>query len=280
MSRYTAEAPPLAARAAAAALADARLRPDAITHLVTASCTGFAAPGFDIQLIQSLNLSPSVARTHLGFMGCHAALNALRIAAAFVQADPQARALVCAVELCSLHFAYSSDPQQIVANSLFADGAAAAVVGGSTAEPAPWQILASTSWVLPDTLDVMTWTVGDAGFRMTLSPRLPSLICEHLPRLLPPWLNSQGLSISDIRGWAVHPGGPRVLDAVAETLHLPPDALSSSCAVLAQHGNMSSPTVLFILRELQRAALPGPTLVLAFGPGLTIEAALLDHQHP
>jgi predicted naringenin-chalcone synthase len=280
MARYAAEAPLLAERAARAALTESGLAPANVTHLVTASCTGFSAPGLDASLIAALGLRPTTLRTHVGFMGCHGAINALRVAKAFSDADPAARVLVACVELCSLHFHYTAEPDRMVANALFADGAAAAVVSGSapaSSAPRP-RVSASSSCLIPDSADAMTWSIGDHGFEMTLSPRVPDLIARHLAPWLRAWLDSQGLALTDVGAWAIHPGGPRVISAVVDALGLPPTAAAPSRDVLAHHGNMSSPTVLFIVDHLRRAAAPNPlppTALLAFGPGLVAEAALL-----
>jgi predicted naringenin-chalcone synthase len=278
MRQYEAQAQPLALQAEAAALADSGLSPREITHLITVSCSGFSAPGVDIGLIQNLPLRPTVARTHVGFMGCHGALNGLRVAQAFA-AQPDARVLLCAVELCTLHLHYSQDADKIVANSLFADGAAAFVLHASRGEDRPvaatWQVLASGSMVIPDSTEAMSWRIGDHGFEMTLSPRVPELIHQYLPGWLEDWLGQSGLSLSDVQSWAVHPGGPRILSAVEESLALPPAALQTSREVLAEFGNMSSPTVLFIIDRLRRAEQRRPCVVLGFGPGLVVEAALL-----
>ena len=279
MERYAAAAPALAAEACNAALTDAGMAGSEITHLVTVSCTGFSAPGVDLELVSRLGLPAGVSRTHVGFMGCHALLNALRVASALAAADPAARVLVVAVELCSLHHQYSSEPQQIVANALFGDGAAAAVIGQSAAESAAgrWQLVAQNSLVLPETDGTMSWRIGDHGFRMTLSPQVPDLISEYLGDWLESWLQTQGLSTEDIGSWAVHPGGPRILTATAAAAGFEPALLDPSRDVLAAFGNMSSPTVAFILQRLLSAGAAGPCVVLAFGPGLTIEAALLNH---
>ena len=164
---------------------------DAITHLVTVSCTGFVAPGVDVALITRLGL-PQIERVHVGFMGCQGALNALRVARSLVRSTPSARVLVCAVELCALHFKYSAEPEAIVANSLFSDGAAAAVVGAAS-DAAAWRLTSNGAGLVPDSLDAMTWTVGNNGFTMTLSPRVPTLIEEQLRPWMEPWLAEHGL---------------------------------------------------------------------------------------
>ncbi len=136
-------------------------------------------------------------------------------------------------------------------------------------------VLHTRSFVIPDTLEAMTWRAGDHGFVMTLAPEVPALIEKHLQRFMTQWLAQCGLQIRDIAGWAVHPGGPRILDAVERSLFLNESALAHSREILRRCGNMSSPTVFFILRELLSASVPYPYVILGFGPGLTIEAALI-----
>lgn len=273
MERYAQEAGALASLAGSRALEAANVSAQAITHLVSVSCTGFVAPGAEFALIQQLGLRPTVGRLHVGFMGCHGALNALRAAEAFVASDAQAKVLLCAVELCSLHYQYGNDPQQLVANALFADGAAA-MVAARDAAPHRWRLAGCVSLLMPDSAAEMGWVIGDHGFQMSLSPRVPELLQQHLRPWLERWLSEQGLSLEQIGSWAVHPGGPRIVSAVGEALALSNEALAPSLQVLAEHGNMSSPTVLFVIDRLQRAAAPRPCVVLAFGPGLVAEAAL------
>jgi predicted naringenin-chalcone synthase len=291
MRMYAEEAGPLALRAASAAMAEAGFEPASITHLVTVSCTGFIAPGVDLALIQGLGLRPTVERTHVGFMGCHGALNGLRVANAFASANPAARVLVCAVELCSLHYYYGNEADKLIANAIFADGAAAVVGSGDPTPrhpspgpnpPAPfpkrdggdWSLAASGSCLIPDSAADMGWTVGDHGFEMTLSRRVPGLIAKHIRPWMESWLRDSGLPVSEVRSWAIHPGGPKILAAAGEGLGLGPEALATSQEVFAAHGNMSSPTVLFILDRLRRANAPRPCVALGFGPGLVAEAAL------
>jgi prepilin-type processing-associated H-X9-DG protein len=273
MQYYAAEAGPLALRAARQALEQSGLPREELTHLVTVSCTGFQAPGVDVELIQELGLPSTLQRTHVGFMGCHGALNGLRVARAFTAADPGARVLLCATELCSLHYYYGWGPQKVVANALFADGSAA-VVGAPAAAGDAWRLTASGSCVFPDSREAMTWTVGDHGFEMTLSQKVPGLIATHLRPWLQTWLREQGLELAQVATWAVHPGGPRILTAVEEALGLERTATEASRAVLAAYGNMSSPTVLFILDHLRERQAPRPCVALGFGPGLAVEAAL------
>ncbi|QEH36814.1 Alpha-pyrone synthesis polyketide synthase-like Pks18 [Aquisphaera giovannonii] len=282
MRRYEAEAGPLGLLAAKAALDAAGIPPGRVTHLITVSCSGFHAPGLDVTLIGHLPLRAEAARTHVGFMGCHGALNGLRVADAFLRADPDACVLLCALELCSLHHQYGWDAERIVSNSLFADGAAAVVAvpeaasAGVARASRRLRLVASGSTLIADSEDAMSWRIGDHGFQMTLSNRVPDLIGTHLRPWLESWLARHGLDLASVGSWAVHPGGPRILSAVAEALGLGHDALGVSQRVLAEHGNMSSPTILFILDRLARAGAPGPCVALAFGPGLAVEAAILD----
>ncbi len=280
MAAYEEHAPALALRAARSALERAATPSAAVTHLVTVSCTGFVAPGVEMALLDGLGLPPSVERTHVGFMGCHGALNGLRVARSFVEADAAAVPLVCAVELCSLHFAYGWDPEMLVANALFADGAAALV--GCSSERAPWGRPTSASWRvaasgtvrMSDSAEAMSWRVGDHGFRMTLSADVPERIEAELRPWLCAWLSERGLAPTDIATWAVHPGGPRILTSVESALGLAPEANETARAILAERGNMSSPTILFILERLRAAGAELPCVALAFGPGLAVEATL------
>ena len=276
MQTYRQNAGDLACRAAVQSLERSGIEAQAITHLVTVSCSGFDAPGVDIQLIEQLGLSPRVSRTQVGFMGCHGALNGLRVAKAYAQADPQARVLLVAVELCSLHYQYGWTNERIVSNSLFADGAAAIVVGETEGKAEElWSVGADLAEIIPHSQDAMTWRIGDNGFEMTLSAAVPELIRQHLKPRLTEWLAGHGLTLDDIAGWAIHPGGPRILQACQQALDLSDAALAPSYDVLRRCGNMSSPTVFFVLDALQQRGVEGATLALGFGPGLAIEASLL-----
>lgn len=272
MAIYARESPPLAVKAAQAAIHAAAIPCDGITHLVTVSCTGFHAPGTDTALIQTLKLSADIQRTHIGFMGCHGAINGLRVAAAIATADPSAAVLLVAMELCSLHYYYGADPGKVIANALFADGAAAVVITG---EGKGMRILATGSHFLPDSEREMTWVIGNHGFTMTLTKQIPKLIAAHLRSWLEPWLARHGYPLEAINGWAVHPGGPKILNAVQESLMLPDTSLADSRDILWRFGNMSSPTVLFILQQIWQRSESGVTVLLGFGPGIVTEAVLL-----
>lgn len=279
MQRYATAAPPLAIEACRQALTDAELSAVEITDLITVSCTGFFAPGLDVALIRALRLRASVHRLHIGFMGCHAAFNALATAADLVAARPEARVLVVCVELCTLHFSYGWQPQRLVANSLFADGAAAVVVGAGEGNgggsESRLQVLSSGSLLLPGSEEAMTWRIGDHGFEMTLLPEVPALIRQHVRPWLEEWLGQHGRRSSDIGLWAIHPGGPKVLSAVCQSLGVSVEAAGLSRQVLARHGNLSSATILVILERMRRSAPGGDCVALGFGPGLMAECLLL-----
>jgi predicted naringenin-chalcone synthase len=274
--RFFAEhASPLALQATQRAIEKADVDPRRITHLVIVSCTGFSAPGVDIDLIEALNLRPTTQRIQVGYMGCHGTINGLRCAYALTTADPEAIVLLCAVELCSLHYRFDWDPPRIVANALFGDGAAAIVgAGGPVENFQDWIVAATGSCVLPDSKEAMSWRIGDYGFEMTLSATVPDLIRRHLRGWLSAWLHEHGHSIESVGSWAIHPGGPRILHACTEALRLSQDQVAVSEEVLAEFGNMSSPTILFIVDRLRERRAPRPCVSLAFGPGLTAEAAL------
>jgi predicted naringenin-chalcone synthase len=272
MQAYESLAPPLAMEASQKALGEARIAPADVTHLVTVSCTGFMAPGVEMALIEGLALRPTVERSHVGFMGCHGAINGLKVARGCLAAEPEARVLMCAVELCTLHFFSGWDPEKIVANALFADGAGALVCQSS--DSAAWRLAAVGTLKIPDSGAAMTWKIGDFGFEMGLSRRVPELIARNLRGWVESWLDRQGLTLDQIGSWAVHPGGPKILDAVELSLSLPEGALAHSREVLAECGNMSSPTVLFIIDRMRRSGSRRPRVVLGFGPGMVVEAAL------
>lgn len=273
--RYASEALPLALRACREAIVDAAIEAETITHIVVITCTGFYAPGVDVELIEELGLNPETERVQVGFMGCHGAINGLRVARGLIAADPAAKVLMVSVELCSLHYQYGWEPNRVVSNAIFADGSAAAVLTDCEPGGALPTITATGSRLVPDTKDAMTWRIGNHGYEMTLSAEVPGLIEAKLRDFITPWLAKHQLTIEDISGWAVHPGGPRILRAVEQALDLPPSALERSRAVLAEHGNMSSATMLFILRRFMDSGVPRPWLMLGFGPGLEIEISLI-----
>jgi predicted naringenin-chalcone synthase len=269
--RYISAAPELTAAAARSALADGGVDPSAVTHVVTVSCTGLFAPGPDYRLVRDLGLNPTVERCHLGFIGCAAALPALRVASALAATRPDAVVLVVCTELCTLHLRPSNDPQQIVASSVFADGAAAAIVTAdrSVGNPGGLDLDRFGTALTEEGETDMVWTIGDNGFEMILSAEVPRIIGREIQGAVGRFLGDD----APPEVWAVHPGGRSVLDRVEAGLNLPPDALAASRAVLRDFGNMSSATILFILASLLRDddVLDGARIAgLAFGPGLTV----------
>jgi alpha-pyrone synthase len=240
---------------------------DGITHLVVVSCTGFAAPGLDLDLIDRLALNPRVERTGIGFMGCYAALNALRLARHVVRSEPDARVLIVSVELCTLHLQETSDLEQVLSFLIFADGAAAALVTG---ERRGLALDRSTTVLVREAADQITWRIGRTGFDMKLSGGVASTIAASLPPRLAEILS--GAPADAIEHWAIHPGGRSILDAVARALALEPNQLAPSRDVLRRYGNMSSATVLFVLKDMLASRVRGPGCAIAFGPGLAIES--------
>jgi predicted naringenin-chalcone synthase len=277
MALYEVESVELGLRAAARALADAAIEPAAVTHLVVTTCTGFFAPGPDVALTARLGLAPTVDRTIVGFMGCYAGFTALRAADRIVRADPDAVVLMISIELCSLHFQKDLQLSTLVAASLFGDGAAAAVFAREGRFSGGRGTLAGArSSVHPGSADQMRWRIGDHGFVMTLASEVPATLGAETEPFVRALLAESGTTRDAIRGWAVHPGGPKIIDAIQRALSLLDDDLASSRAVLRRFGNMSSATILFVLKEeLLRARGPGDLVLLGFGPGLTMEGALL-----
>lgn len=238
-----------------------------VTHLLITCCTGFSAPGLDIEVIERCNLPGSVERTIIGFMGCYAALNALKLARHIVRSEPAARVLILNIELCTLHLQETRDLAQLLCFLLFSDGCAASLV---TADPSGIAIDQFRSLLLPDTRQLMSWNVRNNGFDMVLSGYVPTAIHAALRNrphsILPP---SPGHSNEM---WAVHAGGRTILDAVERALDLHPTALAPSRDVLRRYGNMSSATVMFVLESLMRSSsLSGDGCAMSFGPGLIAE---------
>ena len=268
----------LVVEASQKALGEADVEPDEITHLVVCTCTGFFAPGPDVRLVKRLGIRPTVKRTIIGFMGCYAGFNGIRMADQIIRSDPEALVLQVCVELCSLHFQKKPEPDLIVANCLFADGCVAAVYGASARHEAGLaDLVAHRSFVETAALDQMAWNIGNHGFEMRLSTRVPRTLEVTTPDFVSSLLDVAGLSRGQVVNWAVHPGGPKILDAVGGALGLGENAFADSSAVLRDFGNMSSATIFFILdRQVRKEENRGPTLALGFGPGLTVEGAVLS----
>lgn len=270
MRLYEEHAPALAERTVAGLDLGAEAR--RITHVIVTSCTGMYAPGIDFDLVERCGLDPAVERTMVGFMGCYAAINALKLARHTVRSEPAARVLVVNLELCSLHLQPTTSLEQMLSFLVFADGCAASVI---SADPVGLSLDRFHAVVLPATADLITWKIRDSGFDMHLSGRVPAAIREGLREGATAILD--GALPSEIQRWAVHPGGRSVLDAVEQGLGLDASALSASREVLAGFGNMSSATVMFVLKAVLAAAKPGERgCAMSFGPGLTAETMLFS----
>ena len=287
---YAEHATKLYAEAARGALAATPgIEASDITHVVTVSCTGFYAPGPDFMLVRDLGLGAAVQRYHLGFMGCYAAMPALRTAKQFCEADPDAVVLVVSAELCTLHLRTSNDPDTIVASSIFADGAAAGIV---TSRPLgdgerAFDLDRFETRITPTGEEDMAWKIGDHGFEMVLSNAVPAIIDEHITGAIEPLVDHDPALVealaTDAAGdaiehWAIHPGGRSILDKVESRLRLSEAQLVPARETLRDYGNMSSATVLFVLRNILHSATADDgdrVVAMAFGPGLTVESALM-----
>lgn len=255
-----------------------------VTHLIVVSCTGFFAPGLDIAIARQLNLAPTVQRSLIGFMGCAAAFNGLRAATQVVRGDPSARVLVVCVELCSIHVQPGTDRENLIAGSLFADGASACLVGEAMPHQGDlFEVESFFTGIKPDTRTEMVWQIGNHGFALRLSPRIPEHLAEAAPEALDQ-LFSHGLSP---RFWAIHPGGRAIVDRLAQIFCLEPEQVAASRSVLRRFGNLSSATMFFVLDEIrqklgQKGHRPGRVegVAMAFGPGLVIEMARLAYVPP
>ncbi len=281
MRRYVSEALPVGKEAVDAALADAGLAPEDVGMFAVVSCTGYATPGLDIAISADLGMGPGVQRLLVGHMGCYAAIPGLGAIADFAASRGRPAVALC-LELTSLHVQPPGrDRGQLVTHALFGDAAAAVVIRPG---PVPdddrsnLEILDIAALTDPSTADHMTWDVTDQGFRMGLSPEVPAVLGRHVGGVVTGLLERNGCAVSDVDAWAVHPGGPRILSTVAEKLALRDGALDASYRVLAEAGNCSSATILLILETMRGTASPRPgrfAVAMAFGPGLTLYAALL-----
>ena len=275
MERFAQTSLPLGAEAIARSLSDAGLDPKDVDHLAVVTCTGYGTPGLDLKLAEHIGMRADVQRTQIGHMGCYAAIPGLATVSDAAVARDRVGVMLC-LELTSLHIQPpSDDQQQLVAHALFSDGAAAVTVVPGEGRFEVVDVAARTDH---STSSMMTWDVTDLGFRMGLSTKVPEVLDRHLEGLVDDLLADHGLTRDDVAGWAIHPGGPRILEVAAERLGLERSDLDASRAVLRDHGNVSSATVLLVLDELRRTtALPAGShvIAMAFGPGLTLYATLL-----
>jgi len=273
---YMQEAPKLAAEAALKALRAWGGNPSALTHIISVSCTGLVAPGLEFTLMQQLQLNPSIQRFGINFMGCFGAFKGLSLAKSFARENPHHRILVVCTELCSLHFQTNLTPDNILGNSIFADGAAAVIVGCQPQEneTSLWTIEHTASFALQDSLQQMSWDIGDHGFNMRLSHKVPVLLGRHITPFIDDLIGSR--FTRDECNWAIHPGGKSIIQAIEKALQLPSGHAEEAWAVLSAYGNMSSATILFVLEKiLEGKSQKQWTLGVGFGPGLSIEGFIL-----
>jgi predicted naringenin-chalcone synthase len=280
LSQYDQHALPLAIEAISDCIQKNKIQNTNITHIITVSCTGMSAPGMDTMLINHFNFNSGIQRFNVNFMGCYAALNGLRIADTICKADVEAKVLLVCVELCTLHFQNLNSADYNLSNMLFADGAAAALI---TAEPKTEMAMNIHGFVSDINMDGekdMSWNISSSGFLMKLSSYVPRLLSMGFKELIEKILGKYGLEIKDLSEWAIHPGGKRILDNIEQEFRLEDSQLEASRGVLESFGNMSSPTILFVLQSIQnnqKRASGNYVFTAAFGPGLTTETALLSY---
>lgn len=251
-----------------------------VSHVIVVCCTGMYAPGLDIDLVKKYGLSTAVHRTGINFMGCYAAFNAIKVADAFCHQDETAKVLIVCTELCSLHFQKKVTEDNLLANALFADGSAAILMESQSRQPRRLRPIGFHSELVPKSDNDMAWVIGDLGFEMKLSTYVPSIIREGIAELTQTLLKKVSKDLSSIRFFAIHPGGKRILENIEKELDIPRDKNEAAHFVLRNYGNMSSPTILFVLHEIFRAMTRDDNdehiLSFAFGPGLTLESMVLQ----
>ena len=282
MKWFNKTAPSLSVNAIQSCLEDS-LNKEEITHLVTVTCTGMSAPGLDLQVMEAMNLKPNIFRTSVNFMGCYAAIHAMKLADAFCQADEKARVLIVCTELCTLHFQQNNSVDNITSSLLFGDGAAAILVTPDSSPQKGFHIDKFYSEVSIKGKKDMSWEISSSGFLMTLSGYIPQLVEEDFNTLVEKALDNAGIRKVDITNWCIHPGGKKILSAIQKSINISEDDLRCSYEVLQDYGNMSSPTILFVLdrikKELRKSAKKKAKIFgAAFGPGLTMETFLLSND--
>lgn len=264
-----------------------KIHKEEITHLITVSCTGMSAPGLDLQIMEEMNLPENIFRTSVNFMGCYAAIHALKLADAICKTSTNAKVVIVCTELCSLHFQKDATPDNLASSLLFADGSAAVLVTHDDNFLKGLHIKNFYSQVSFKGKKHMSWQLSSTGFLMTLSGYIPDLLHEDFNEFTGNALQSAGCSKEEITHWCIHPGGKRILKLIQRSLKIPEESLSQSYHILRDYGNMSSPTILFVLKEIMdelnvnlpagQAGKKANIFGAAFGPGLTMESFLLTH---
>lgn len=279
MEVYKKEALPLCLQAIKACLAKSSVKVKDFTHIVTVSCTGMYAPGIDIEIVQELGMSTHVQRTAINFMGCYAAFNAIKVADTICKADPDAKVLIVCVELCSIHFQKDKDDDNILSNALFGDGAAAMIIQSEKPKGLSLSLERFYCDLKFEGKQEMAWHIGDHGFEMKLSSYVPEMIKDGIAELTHNLLKSLKLAVADIDYFVIHPGGKRILETIEQELGISREDNRHAYAILKKYGNMSSPTILFVMEllisELKEGDRNKNVLSFAFGPGLTLESMLL-----
>jgi predicted naringenin-chalcone synthase len=249
---------------------------DQITHLITISCTGMSAPGLDLEIVEAMHLTPTLFRTSINFMGCYAAIHGLKLAKFICDSEPDAQVVLVATELCTLHFQKEYTVENASSSLLFADGSAAVLVNNNSKHPKALQIESFHSQVAFQGKNDMAWEISSKGFLMTLSSYIPQLIKEDIELLIAAAIKKKDLTIQDISYWCIHPGGKKIVDVIEEKLTLTADQTKFARKILTENGNMSSPTILFVLKEIMESPIKSGDNVfgIAFGPGLTMETFL------
>ncbi|NPD88980.1 MAG: type III polyketide synthase [Asgard group archaeon] len=250
-----------------------------ITHILTVTCTGFDAPGLDYYIVKDFELNPKMNRYILGFMGCQAAINALKLAEDLCLSNPEARVLIVNVELCSVHLQQIWELDQVIANAIFADGISAALVSSveNDCDGNKFVLHDFTTNIVQGTEEDMAWNIGNTGFGMKLTVNVPRVVKANLASILGELLDKTNRTKDEIKIWAIHPGGKTILTKAEQALDLTSEDLDSSYHIMREYGNMSSATIMFVLEHILRdTTKKGFTFATSFGPGMTIEAALLE----
>lgn len=272
MQKYREVAANLSMEAITNATGDGVTKND-ITHLISVSCTGMHAPGLDLELMRRLELPNLVFRTSVNFMGCYAALHALRLADALIAKTPEAVVLIVCAELCTLHLQKQATPDNLASALLFGDGAAAVILTGENVPGKGLLLKHFYSGVATEGNADMAWSISSSGFQMTLSNAIPDIIEAHILPLLLHAFKTQNITKEDINHWCIHPGGKRILEAIQKALKLSKEDLCHSYETLRRYGNMSSPTILFVMKNILPKLRNGERMLgVAFGPGLTMES--------
>lgn len=279
MKLYELQALDLAKKASIDCIEKAPISADEITHLITVSCTGMYAPGIDIDLVEELGLSTNVERTAINFMGCYGAFNGLKAARSIAQNQPDAKVLIICVELCSIHFQNTTDEDNLLSSALFADGAAAVLVMGAKSGKTTLELSSFHSDLDLSAKSEMSWKIGNLGFLMKLSPNVPDTIKNGIKKLTSRLLDKISLKLESVDYYAIHPGGKRILEVIEQELGISKLDNIHAYEILKNYGNMSSPTVLFVLKSLMKTLEDTDDqkniLSFAFGPGLTLESLIL-----